>query len=217
MSKKLIAPALLAAVLMTGCLPTANPAATNANPSAAPSTAPSAGTNTGANTGAAAAFFANGRSWDYTMNTTAAGQAFNGTFKIEVSEVKDGKATLKVTTNMPPAAPTTNVSTVDVNDSNGFNSQSKIGTSTPKSTSTESVTVPAGTFTATKNVYEQTDANAMTTIESWIVDGVGMVKQTQTTKPTGAAPNIPNIPGMPAGGGFDLTATTKIELTKFTK
>jgi hypothetical protein len=210
---KLIAPLLLTTILTAGCTAGATTGA-NVGTSPAPgaTTAPGMTGGTGA---AAQAFFAMGRSWDYTMKTTAAGQNFDGTFKIEVSEVKDDKATIKVTTNMPPAAPTSTTQTVSVNDQNAFNAQNKTQVSTPKSTSTESVTVPAGTFTAVKSVYEQTQEGATSTVETWIVEGVGMVKQTQTTKPP-ASTSMPNIPGMPAGG-LDLTSTTRIELTKFTK
>lgn len=219
MSMKMIAPVLLSAVLLTGCLGSSNPAGTTTgtNSTTNTPTGGNTGANPGTSTGAAQAFFATGRSWDYTMATTTAGQTMNGSFKIAVSEVKDGKATITTTVTMPPAAATTNTSTVDVNDQSAFNSQTKVAGSTPKSTTKESVTVPAGAFDATKYVYEQDDANATTTVESWIVDGVGMVKQHQTTKPKAdSMPNIPNIPGMPAGG-LDLSVVVKIELQKFTK
>jgi hypothetical protein len=209
MSNKLI-PALLVSALLAGCTASAS-GTVGAN--ASPSAMPSGGTNTtvGGTVGGAvdsAAYFAAGRVWDYTIASSSAGQNFSGTFKIEVSDVSNGKATVKTTFNMPPAAASTNTTTVDVNNKNAFSTDPNVANSQPKSTSTESVTVPAGTYTATKYVYDTSKDGATGTVEMWIVDGVGMVKQMQTMKPAAPA-------GLPAG--IDLTSTTKIELTKFTK
>jgi hypothetical protein len=205
MSNKLI-PALLVSALLAGCTASAS-GTVGANTS--PSAMPSSGTGTVGGAVDSAAYFAAGRMWEYATATTAAGQNYAGTIKIEVSSIADGKATVKTTINMPPSVNNaTNTATVDVNSKDAFNTNPAISGKEPKSMTPESVTVPAGTFNATKYVWDFSDASGTGTVESWIVDGVGMVKQMQTQKP-----NLPA--GVPMT--VDVSSSTKIELTKFTK
>ena len=212
--KKLLTPLLLLAIATAGCTPAAG---VGANVDATASTGGNTAAPTTGGNAAAQAYYAAGRMWEYSMKTVTAGNTMNGTIKIEVSEVKDGKATLKVTTTMPPAAAMTHTSTVDVNDQSGFNSalQSGQNPGAPalKATSTESVSVPAGTYTATKHTYEHAQDGATGTLESWLADGVGMVKQVQTMKPSTAS--MPSVPGMPGGMTMDLSTTVTMELVKF--
>ncbi|MBC7541163.1 MAG: hypothetical protein H7338_00380, partial [Candidatus Sericytochromatia bacterium] len=76
--------------------------------------------------------------------------------------------------------------------------------STPTSTSQETITVAAGTFACTKQVYDITNTGGTGTADIWFNEK-GMVKQIITIKPALPA-------GLPAGFNIDLTSVTVLEL-----
>ena len=184
-----------------------------------------AGVGVGAGAGAAgvpspSALYTVGRVMEYVMTSNAAGQNITDTITQEVTEVKDGKATLKVTTKAGSST-----TTIDLNDKDAFAKMGSPGqmpagvTVTPGDTSNETVTVPAGTYACVKTSYtskvSQSGVNSESTSEAWTNSAVGLVKLVSTTKlamPAGM-PNMPSMPGIPAGMG---DVKTTMELKSFT-
>jgi hypothetical protein len=211
MSKKLIAPALLAALLVAGCTANANVGA-NAGTSPAPgsSTAPtgvgaSAGVSVG--TGTAAGYYKVGRKWAYDITTVTAGTTQKMTQAWECTAINGDEATIKFTmTGGPGGGETTSTSTVKTNSVPSSNGQALPAGTTVTEKGTESVTVAAGTFANAKKFVSTTDdANASTTSDQWVDPEIGLVKMVSLIKPKAAVP------------GFDLTSTMTMELKSFVK
>lgn len=207
---KLIAPLLLASLLTAGCTAGATTGATvGTSPAPGATTAPGGGV-----VGAASDIFKVGRKWVYTSKSVAAGTTTEGTFSQEVLSVTGDEAEVKTTVKMGAAAESSNTAKVKITTSAQDFTKSMANapagtTATLKSTGKESVTVAAGTFAnATKYVYTFTSPQAGdTTAEQWVDDKVGLVKMISTTKMALPA-------GVPAG--FDMTATTTMELQSVT-
>jgi hypothetical protein len=180
-----------------------------------------AGVGVGAGAGAAAnpdmkALYTVGKKWEYALTSNAGGQNTSDTQTWEVTEVKDNKATLKITTKAGSAS-----SIIDLAETNPY---AKLGQTTqlPEGTkvnvgasTTENVTVPAGTYaclktTSTMDMTQQ--GMAMTnTSDTWVNAGVGLVKTVSSAKiqmPAGM-PSMPTMPGM-----GDIKTT--MELKSFT-
>ena len=204
---RLLAP-LFAAALIAGCADM--PGMPGASPS--PASSPAGGGNTpatgnnGGSTNAGAAFYTEGKMWEYNIATSVAGQNTSGTMKIEVSKVTGDKATLTVSSNMG-GTNTSHSTEVNVNEPGGVANTQAQGDITPTKVGMESVTVPAGTFNAEKWTYASSDENGEGTGTYWLAEGIGMVKQVQTIKPK----NAPSVPGM----NLDLSSTTTLELKSY--
>lgn len=106
-------PLLTAAALLAGC-DAASLAGAKAG-SGQPTTA-------GSPASGSSAFIA-GRKWEYAMTVKSAALTTAGTTTIEISDVKDGKATAKVTTSLPPAPAITATNTFDINDKQAFSKE----------------------------------------------------------------------------------------------
>lgn len=200
---RLLAP-LFAAALIAGCGDM--PAMPGASPSPAGGTNTPANGNTGGSTNAGAAFFTEGKMWEYNIATSVAGQNTSGTMKMEVTKVTGDKATLTVSSNMG-STNTSHTTEVDINEPGGVANTQTQGDVTPVKAGMESVTVPAGTFNAEKWTYSSSDENGEGTGTYWLAEGIGMVKQVQTIKPKSA----PSVPGM----NLDLSSTTTLELKSY--
>lgn len=199
------AAAVAMATALAGCQ---NPAETG-TPGANNNGTATPGNQTGTPVGTAAAFFTKGKVWEYGMATNAAGTAMAGDLKIEVSDVSGDTATIKTTVAMAGQPATTNTSTVKLNEPDALAKAQASGNGDFRQVSSgkESVTVPAGTYNATKTVLTRSDDQSDSTVTYWIDDAVGMVKEIVEVKPKTA---MPNIPGMPAG--MDFSSKTTIEL-----
>ena len=160
MSKKLIAPALLSAVLLTGCLGTSNPAATNTGATAGTNAGANTGTNTGANTGtnvganvgagastgtAAAGYYAVGRKWVYDITNVTMGQTQKSTQTWECTAINGETATIKFTMTGGPTGDATSTSQVKLNQTPTASGALPEGTTITEK-GTESITVGAGTY-----------------------------------------------------------------------
>ncbi len=143
-----------------------------------------------------------GRKWEY--NLTVLGTT--DTMTMEVTEVKDNKATLKTTVKG-----SSSTSTIDLNDKDAFakmsgaagGAQTNAGASFKVGpVSNESITVPAGTYACLKTTSTSSQSQGGVTIditsETWVNSGVGLVKALTTTK-TALPAGLPAVPGMPGG------------------
>jgi hypothetical protein len=198
---------LVASLFLAGCTASAQVSAgagTGSSPAPGASSAPT-GTNVGVNP---AGIFMMGRKWTYNMTSVAAGQTSGGTFALECTGVSGNTATIKTTASIA-GHDSTSTSTITINGSgNSFtsiNAKGDSATPTLSSTKAESVTVPAGTFNTTRYTYTSSDANADSTTDQWIADGVGMVKMVTMAKPKTTV------------AGMDLSSTTTMELKDYTK
>lgn len=199
MKKLIAAGALLTLTLLTGC-------------SGIP------GLAGGAGAGAAGApelksLYTVGRKWEYNL---AVGSVVD-TMSIEVTEVKDNKATIKTTVK---GSSTT--STVDLADKDAFTKMSGAagGAQLPAGAqfklgpvSNESVTVPAGTYACVKTTSTSSQSQGGVTIdvssETWVNSSVGLVKAVTTTK-TALPAGLPAVPGM----GGDVKTTMELKSFK---
>jgi hypothetical protein len=210
MSKKLIAPALLVALLAAGCTAGANVAVgPNTGASPAASTAPSgvgASANVTVGTGTAAGYYAVGRKWVYDISTVTSGNTQKSTQTWECTNITGDTATIKFTMSGGPGGEVTSTSTVKTNAVPSSNGKALPEGTTVTDKGTESVTVAAGTFAnAKKFVSTTSDSSADTTNDQWVDPEIGLVKMVSLIKPKAAVP------------GFDLTTTMTMELKSFTK
>lgn len=169
-----------------------------------------AGVGVGAGAGAAGApnmqtLYTVGRVWEYTSSSNAGGQNVTDTIKQEVTEIKDNKATIKVTTKAGTSTSTVDLADKDALTKAGMAGQGQLPPGMTMNTgapSNESVTVPAGTYpcvkTTTTSNFSQSGMTMDSTSDVWVNAGVGLVKLVSTTKTTLPAgmPSMPNMPGM---------------------
>jgi hypothetical protein len=175
---------------------------TSVKPSTSPSPSPSPTPSATGSAGSYAAVFTVGKKFTYNLTVETAGaSAINGTLVWEVLAVEGNVAEIKSTTTLPGQAPSAGNSQVDLSSSNPFGGGA--GQPTPGPPTTESVTVPAGTFECTKTRSAGTLPDGQGELESgdvWFNTTQGMVKQLTKTRLA--------IPGFPTG----ILSTNTIEL-----
>lgn len=158
------------------------------------------------------ALYVAGRKWEYNVTT---GSLPTDTMSIEVTEVSGTKATIKTTIKG-----TSTTSTVDTADKDAFSKMSGAQTAvqagaqtTVGQSITESVTVPAGTYSCVKttstSTYSQGGVSSTSTSETWINSGVGLVKAVTNVK-TSLPAGMPAVPGM----GADVKNTMELKSFK---
>lgn len=157
----------------------ASPASGAANPAPFPSAAPPAAVPPIPIT------YAVGKQWVY--NYTFDGTNATATIEIDITALDGNNVTWKVVRSAPGGQSSSQTVTYP---KDGLSPFSFVGVSsaTPGekvTTATESVTVPAGAFTATKttvtDVYDTPTAHITNTIVRWIDPKVGLIKQVTTT------------------------------------
>ena len=119
-----------------------------------------------------------GKTWTY--NYSAAGVA--STMSWEVTAVKDNKATIKTTLNLAGGSQT-NTATIDLAAKNPYANASASTGDAQVTTTMESVTVPAGTFSCTKLHSTSSASGVASTVDSWFDVNVGLVKQVTQAGP----------------------------------
>ncbi len=241
MSKNILLACLFAAIAAAGCTASMNANVTpglpgaSASPTAAASGTPtvsaSAAVSVGASTApatsaapvagnvdaAAAALYKLGRKWTYEGTTESAGTKTTALITREVTKVEGTKAWIKTTTTV---ASNTSDSTEVVDLAKQVNEIDEAikgddgkanYTWTQKSVGTESITVKAGTYTATKYVGTLTatadnkSVPAGTTQDAtyWVNAEVGLIKNDNS--------------GSMSVNGMTITFSSILELTAFTK
>jgi hypothetical protein len=216
MKKHLFAIGMTAAVLVSGCDAALTGAVNTAlqnqqgKPQTPASTVPTTPASANPAVPAGSDPFIAGRKWTYTLATKAAGLNTGGELTIEVAKVDATTATIRTTSSIAGAT-TSNETTVNRTGHNAWASMNIGGGtngSTPTATANETVTVAAGTFACTKLTYTTTSATGNGTVDIWLNQDKGMVKEIVTIKPTVAASLPAGLPGL----SLDMTVTTTIEL-----
>lgn len=240
MNKNLLSVAIVAAFAAAGCTASVAGSVTpGTSPSPGASASPTTGGTTtigGSTTVNAASFFKVGRKWIYDNTTEVMGTKTTVPFTQEVTAIKDGKATIKTTVTVAGKATD---STADVDTTISANTMAQSSATNGNSTdynykeissSSESVTVKAGTYAATKTVgkltYTGTNGAASASgdqdVTTWSNADVGLIKSVSTGSQTMSAgqfnlQQIPagmTIPGMGANG--TITFTNTLELVSVT-